>query len=105
MLTWLLPIPKCPRVRCHVLRGGGCVIASKFSLLAGEVGESSNRCDPKRDTLVPVKGTCVIADQRCEDTEYSGQDQNRAVYHSGMWEQLRGDKAGLGNSKDREQRP
>lgn len=32
----------------------------------------------------------MIAAQRCEGTEYSGQDQNRAVYHSGMWEQLRG---------------
>ena len=44
----------------------------------------------QRGTLVPVKGTCVIADLRCEDTEYSGPDQSRAVYRSGMWEQLRG---------------
>lgn len=47
----------------------------------------------------------MIVDQRCEDTEYSGQDQNRAVYYSGMWEQLREDKADMGNSGDREQRP
>lgn len=47
----------------------------------------------------------MILDQRCEDTGYSGQSQNRAVCHSGMWEQVRGDEAGFGNSRDREQRP
>lgn len=47
VLTWLLSIPKCPRARCHVLRGGGRVMASKCSLLAGDMGEVSNWCDPK----------------------------------------------------------
>lgn len=55
--------------------------------------------------MFQLGGTCVILDQRCEDTGYSGQSQNRAVCHSGMWEQVRGDEAGLGNSRDREQRP
>lgn len=42
VLTRLLPIPECPQARCHVLQGGGYVTASKCSLLAGEVGESSS---------------------------------------------------------------
>lgn len=37
----------------------------------------------------------MILDQRCEDTGYSGQSQNRAVCHSGMWEQVRGTRQAL----------